>query len=381
MMKNVKMKYLMLALMSWQLEASQVTEIDVGVVIDDRLISSYGRERLDNEIRDGISLSNITLTPLNYQRTVRMVRESTDERVANETSGHKGAGGGHAVACEVIKEPGFEHFDNVIFLVPETGNLGSTGVGASCWDRDYAQQVVVIAVDNVVRSKMKLSQVLAHELGHVDGMKHHHADELFNQTGEVTLMISDLRKGSLNPEKLITDGDKEMMRQAEAVADVFPKSFSHPTSPAKLIGEASFKEESVSVSSEFRSLLFEVTLDTPKSEDVSLEFFTRSGSAKANQDYYENIHRLVILAGQTEASVGVELIDDAVRMEDKSFSVGLRYGDKVSATGEIEINLSANAPPTLPDVDSGDKSDSGSSGGSLGWLGLFWLLAIAYRRH
>lgn len=360
-----------IALLSHSVFAAS-TSIDVAFVIDESIIQSQSREWVDNHIDTAITVSNQTLTDagLAYTRNVKMVYTATsDNAVSVATLGSNGALDGVHEACEVVKDTEYEHYDNVVWLVPATGNSNRTGNASNCVDTDH--YVAVIAIGTTAN----LGYVIAHEMGHFDNLTHASADQYYADTGKVLLMSSHLSEGLTSVSELLTAGDITNMQTAAAVADQWPKYFDQPrTEGSASIGTATMVPMATDVNVESGEVSFQFSLDSALAEDVSVEFYTHGIEAQTGVDYEETVSRVTLLAGATEAEVDVPLIVDATRYVDKTFEVGVRYGDKVDADSSLIVTLTANSTSDTG-TDTGDNTgDSGSSGG--GSMNLFYLVAL-----
>lgn len=350
---------------------SSADTIDVGVVLDQNVINAHGREWVDQQLKTALKTSNAVLTfsGVDHRREIRnVITVDENNPVATATLGSGGALSGAKAVCEVIKDnERFAHFDNVLWLVPESGNSNRIGNTSYCIDGDHNVAVVALNYPGNV------GHLIAHEFGHHDGLKHSSADEVYAQTGEVRLMSNYLYQGLSNESNLVTDDDVATLIYSDTVANDWPKMFSHPRpdwpSP---IGTASFDVQSTRVDIESGTVELMLKLDKPLSEKSSIEFYTEEVTAKPKVDYKENITRLDFLAGQNEVAVEVELVADAKRYESKNFLVGVRYGDVITGNQTMSLELDANAnqgeidlpTPTAPDI----GGSSGGSGGSLNWF-------------
>ncbi len=89
-----------------------------------------------------------------------------------------------------------------------------------------------------------------------------------------------------------------------------------------------------------------------------MDLFTKSITATAGDDYpHANIQRVVIPAGETQATVVLATTSDAVAESAETLTVGLRHGRGVgvaSATNTLTINAGTGG---------GSGGDGGDSGG------------------
>ncbi|MEM8679379.1 MAG: Calx-beta domain-containing protein, partial [Planctomycetota bacterium] len=106
--------------------------------------------------------------------------------------------------------------------------------------------------------------------------------------------------------------------------------------PELSLADATIIEGDVGVS----QLVFDVTMTTMVGYDVSFDFTMRDGFAKAGEDYVFDSDTLMILAGDTTATVVVDILGDIGLERDETFFVELEspvdaaLGD-VTATGNI----------------------------------------------
>lgn len=354
----------MLLLCANAANASQA--IDVAFVVDEAIIADKGREWVDSKIEKAISLSNQTLSlaGLDYSRQVKMVfTESPGGQVSNATSGAGGALSGATEACNIIDEPKYQYYDNVVWLVPYSGDSSRAGNQMYCASTDQHIAVASVGNGNIVH------ELIAHEIGHMDNMSHTAGDAHYDQTGEVTLMSSYSYLGVGTT--LLTAGDILDMQNAHAVANSWPKYYDQcaPSAPVPT-GVISMVPESTSVNVNSGTASFKFSLDAPLAQDVSVEFYTKGISASAGVDYSESVKRITLFAGETESTEEVSLITNAKRYSDKTFDVGVRYGEDVNASDSVRVTLAKNATP----------SEGGGGGGSLGFWGLIALSTLMLRR-
>jgi hypothetical protein len=341
--------------------------VDIAYGVDEAIIAKHGREWVDNHIDKSIALSNQTfaLAGLDYERVVKTVIEIGENHpVSIAAAGSLGARAGLDEMCEHL-EPGlFQYFDNVVWLVPISGNTGIVGNAGFCLDS--AQRVAVVSMGN----NNNYSELLAHEVGHMDGMGHYYGDLYYAETGEATLMSSYSYRGVGS--KLLVAGEIVEMQTAHDNKYFWPYYFDQnaPSAPDG-IGTVNLSPEDTTFDIDTGKVTFTLMLDEPLNEDVSIEFYTRGIEAKPGIDYVEKINRITFYAGETKKEVSVSMIKSAKRTETKSFDIGVRYGDLVNAFDSMNIELVANA----------ESSEGGSNGGSLGGgTLLLMLLGLGYRR-
>lgn len=111
--------------------------------------------------------------------------------------------------------------------------------------------------------------------------------------------------------------------------------------------------------------------------DVSLEFYTKQGSAQPVSHYDSDAYqRVTFLAGETQKSVDISVTHSDA---DKAFQVGTRYGLNVAESSPETLTIKAKeqtpvVPPVTPDT------GNSSGGGSLGFISLLLLLGFSFKR-
>ncbi|MPW28270.1 hypothetical protein F9L16_04555 [Agarivorans sp. B2Z047] len=342
-------------------------DIDVAFVVDQVVVEQQGREWVDHEIAQAISLSNQTLETagIEERRVVRRVFIEADGAVSQATLASQGALAGIWQAREEATDLKFTHYDNVVWVVPQSGNWDRVGNAGLSYPEDNIPHIAVASVEVGER----LSQLIAHELGHLDSLKHGHAEQHFAETGEYTLMYPHLAEMG---EVVITADDISDIQYAANPAedDVYAYLGSvRPSAPAPL-ASVTMQVDQTRVDLNAGTVEVALDLSEPLEQSVSVEFFTQSGTATAGDDYEENVHRVEFLPRQTDAAASVRLYTDAQRSAGEVFSIGIRYGDAVSAEGQVELALPVN-----------QTQDNNSGGGSTGPLAMIGLALIALWRR
>lgn len=87
-----------------------------------------------------------------------------------------------------------------------------------------------------------------------------------------------------------------------------------------------------------------ITLLNVRGEPGSVEFYTTDGTGIAGQDYIPALGTVNFVAGQTRASVNVQLIDNSVINSNKTVQLHLR-----NATGRFGLSIITNAVLTIVD--------------------------------
>lgn len=355
--------------------------IDVTFVVDQEVVESFGREWVDQQILKGMKLSNQTLemAQLPYVRKVnKVIIEPANGVVATATRGNQGALGGVQAGCETITSE-FDYTDNIVWLVPESGNYNRMGNAGTCYrDNDIDQGV---GKRNAVVSMgpygydHDIGVIIAHELGHADGLPHTHADAYEQKTGHRTLMSSSTLNNLTGP--LISPNDVTALKAVDAGNDEWMNFFTWPAPVAPVVDDMATLE----VNEDDVADSFEVFVNLPKAmdESVSVEFYTESVTAIADTDYEQHVQRYMFLAGETRKSIEVNLLNNSSRYEDRILNVGIRYGEGVN-TQETKLSVTVAKVADEPDQGSGSTGGSSSGGGSLGIFSSLMLLLLMWRR-
>jgi hypothetical protein len=107
----------------------------------------------------------------------------------------------------------------------------------------------------------------------------------------------------------------------------------------------SISDGTVTASSNTNTVVFTVTLSAPSGRDISVEYFTAEGSAKAGVDYVATRGTLSFAAGRTSASITVIVNSQTVNQEAKNFFVVLT--NVVNATSPVIRGTGRILPPPL----------------------------------
>ncbi|MEQ8653633.1 MAG: cellulase family glycosylhydrolase [Kiloniellales bacterium] len=104
------------------------------------------------------------------------------------------------------------------------------------------------------------------------------------------------------------------------------------------------------------SLTFEVTLDHPYGEDLSLQYRTEDRSAEAGKDYEATSGALLFRAGETSKSVSVSVLPDQLDETVEFFRLYVTApdGETYSAPGRILDDDGSAQPPPPPPGDADD---------------------------
>lgn len=146
-----------------------------------------------------------------------------------------------------------------------------------------------------------------------------------------------------------------------------------PPAPTISIGDASFAEGSAAAPGQ---ATFTVTLSAASASAVTVNFATVNGTATAGSDYVAQTGSLTFAAGETQKTITVSAIGDAVVEANEGFSVvlsnpvGATLADGTAA-GTI-TNDDAAPPPPLPTLGISDASvvegNPGTGGTASGWF-------------
>lgn len=99
-----------------------------------------------------------------------------------------------------------------------------------------------------------------------------------------------------------------------------------------------------------RQAVFLVSLSRPLEQDITLNFATRDGTAAAGSDYVARSGQITFLAGQTQATVAVNLLGDFTLEELETFDL------VVTPTGDFaNVGFGHIGTATILDDDSGDS--------------------------
>ncbi len=100
---------------------------------------------------------------------------------------------------------------------------------------------------------------------------------------------------------------------------------------------------------------FTVSLDTPSTETVTVDYATADGSATAGLDYTAASGTLTFLPGQTSKPVSVDVLGDLLDEPNETFSVSLSnpvntsFGDDVGTGTILDDDETVNTPPVAVD--------------------------------
>ena len=100
-----------------------------------------------------------------------------------------------------------------------------------------------------------------------------------------------------------------------------------PAEEAKSDGTVSFAATRYEASEDDTALMFAVQLSTASSQEVTVDYATASGTARAGDDYEVTVGTLTFPAGTTEQTIRVRLIDDKLVEEEESFTIRLRQAN------------------------------------------------------
>ncbi|MEA1914496.1 MAG: Calx-beta domain-containing protein, partial [Campylobacterota bacterium] len=111
--------------------------------------------------------------------------------------------------------------------------------------------------------------------------------------------------------------------------------------PSIIIGDAVMDEQE-------GVMIFRVSLTNPSTQDVTVEYSTKDGSATAGEDYTSRTGSITFPAGTTVQFIHVEVSDDLMREGDESFTVELDNPNNADIGHGVGIGtLLDNDTPTI----------------------------------
>ncbi len=150
-----------------------------------------------------------------------------------------------------------------------------------------------------------------------------------------------------------------ILQTAEAIGTILNDDSAPP--PQLGIAPASTAEGNSGSS----NMTFTISLDRPAEKEVTMEFSTSDGSAKAGSDYQAASGKATIPAGETSTTISVQITGDTLVESDETFTLSLNNPvnaqlGTAQATGTI-LNDDADPPPRI-DITSAsvEEGDSGS---------------------
>jgi chitinase len=127
--------------------------------------------------------------------------------------------------------------------------------------------------------------------------------------------------------------------------------------------------DDVTVAEDGGSAVFGVRLSGESTATVTVEYATEAGTAEAGTDYTARSGTLVFLAGETEQTIAVPVVDDNADEITETFTMrlseahGATLGDR-EGTATIRDDDGPPAPPILPELEIDDVTvdeDGGSA--------------------
>ena len=127
--------------------------------------------------------------------------------------------------------------------------------------------------------------------------------------------------------------------------------------------------DDVTVDEDGGSAVFRVSLSKQSTATVTVEYATEAGTAEAGTDYTARSGTLVFLAGETEQTIAVPVVDDSEDEITETFTMrlseahGATLGDR-EGTATIRDDDGPPAPPILPELEIDDVTvdeDGGSA--------------------
>ena len=118
-----------------------------------------------------------------------------------------------------------------------------------------------------------------------------------------------------------------------------------PAEEAKSDVTVSFAATRYEASEDDTALMFAVQLSTASSQEVTVDYATASGTARAGDDYEVTVGTLTFPAGTTEQTIRVRLIDDKLVEEEESFTIRLRQANATIGQGRATAVIIDNDAP------------------------------------
>ena len=134
--------------------------------------------------------------------------------------------------------------------------------------------------------------------------------------------------------------DNDLPAQIETPDDL-------PAEEAKIGVTVSFAATRYEASEDDAVLEFPVQLSIESLQEVTVDYATASGTAKAGQDYEATSGTLTFPAGTTEQTIRVPIIDDEVVEEEETFTITLRNSNATIADGEATGAIADNDLPVV----------------------------------
>jgi CSLREA domain-containing protein len=105
----------------------------------------------------------------------------------------------------------------------------------------------------------------------------------------------------------------------DAVGNTSELSPCRVVTPTVTIGDKAVREGD----SRWKTMRFNVTLSAPSNETISVNFFTRDGTATAPSDYRAKVGSVLFSPGETSKTIGIRIRGDLRREPDETFKVKL----------------------------------------------------------
>ena len=135
------------------------------------------------------------------------------------------------------------------------------------------------------------------------------------------------------------------------------------------LGQAQFSGTLQSVAENAGSVVLTVSRVNGSDGEITVNYQTQDGSAKAGSDYNAASGELVFAEGETSKSISIAIINNSTVDGSRSFSVNLS-GNNLGATASTNVTITDDDQTPQP-TDSGSSGGGGSLG--LGLLLLAWL--------
>ncbi|GIU20913.1 SVAGG family GlyGly-CTERM protein [Shewanella sp. MBTL60-007] len=373
-------------------------QIDLLVVVEPAVYESISREELGTQLLEQVARANQEFKEYDLHHNIVAVLDWRDNHVSEQLAQNHSFAQSLAdimYSIRYTEQEYNESFKGDPYAKPFVPTIGPLV------DKYHADKLVFISQNSdstngaigqafqnfgmVIKgeSLKRDPSIMAHELGHNIGMAHPSSAECDSNPVLMCINVSSARTGFNDNDKLWLDG--VINNDPEYLVDHFDHRFylGRYSSPMEMMVNSVLVMDSTSIDKDVNSV--EVMIELHDSEgnlsalghDVSLEFYTKQGSAQPVSHYDSDAYqRVTFLAGETQKSVDISVTHSDA---DKAFQVGTRYGLNVAESSPGTLTIKAGeqtpvVPPVTPDT--GDSS----GGGSLGFISLLLLLGFSLKR-
>ncbi|MCC2618129.1 hypothetical protein LJ739_17875 [Aestuariibacter halophilus] len=212
-----------------------------------------------------------------------------------------------------------------------------------------------------------VSSLAAHEWGHNDGMEHDRDKANYPLTnysyawqcaGHGTIMNESVDRTTRHPlyssPDIVIEGDPcgiaeqadnaRLLREHMALAQEHARLDYAHWREMPIYGEVAITShiDSVEQAEEGLDLYLTIERSGDISQATSVEFYTRSMTATAGEDFLPLTTRVTFDAGVQQQSVTVHIVDDAEGEDTETFEVGIRYPENLTITSvPIQVSLTS----------------------------------------